>query len=254
MEITDMIPGGRLDNMEFRIESIDDARKFEEMLNVYLVKFGQHGTINMNIEIGLRLADVFQDCEDHVNGAKIFSSTLDFYINLILTMRDMHDALIICNTVASKWKGDDIRSVDNKELFCLKADFHRCLSSFIMRFRALWDKIMGLFFLIYQYEQYDSYLVAKSRKRFFIKNFKSKSIDMKVMSYITTYLGSFDDKYRTPEAHYSGKIRKWTFKTGGFPKDNPIRVLVEDFYTQFLRNIGLILKVFDDIKPEKNIL
>lgn len=107
------------------------------------------------------------------------------------------------------------------EKFFGKADLHRTNSSYVLRYRAIWDKIMGLVVLLLLPAQYDRFAGAKSRKRMFRQLAASMPlIPPTLVDQIETTISRFDGQFRTPEAHGTGVIRKWNYLLEA-SEDNP---------------------------------
>ena len=78
------------------------------------------------------------------------------------------------------------------------------------RYRSIWDKIMGLFVLFHVPESYEKYCKAKSRKKEFMKLMLSaKEMPKESIDNISEAISDFDQKFRTPEVHGTGVLRKW---------------------------------------------
>ncbi|MYA88097.1 MAG: hypothetical protein F4X97_06540 [Boseongicola sp. SB0662_bin_57] len=137
--------------------------------------------------------------------------------------------------------------LDDFSLFSEKMDTLYYLTALCFRIRAYWDKYMGVLFLLHEHERYDQYVSSKSRKKFFIKrasecpevsvhliecmtnivrticihtgqNEVIEAIDRGEFrtSFPDQFLDLFDkiiemaDTFRTPEAHGTGRLRKFT--------------------------------------------
>ena len=86
--------------------------------------------------------------------------------------------------------------------FCHRMAVLRANSDYIFRYRAIWDKIMGLFILLSAPDQFQKFLSANSRKKDFKKiATKSGRIPAHVVDRILQVTQTFDDRHRTAEAH-----------------------------------------------------
>ena len=109
--------------------------------------------------------------------------------------------------------------LNNHLLFNKRLEIHRHNSSYIPRYRAMWDKIMGILLLLSSEEKYDKYNSAKSRKKAFKKLSEDVTfIDPDYVESILTHLQKFDDSFRTPEVHRFGALRKYSFLHNPFDK------------------------------------
>jgi hypothetical protein len=154
-------------------------------------------------------------------------------------------------TAKENLKGFSI--LDSDLEFFARIDFHRVCSSFILRYRALWDKIMGFLVLTFIPQKYKDYENAKSRKRTFKKIvntlIESDTEKHRVFNIfaeeIIPILEGFDNVYRTPEAHGTGVLRKWSFSNLSF-QDDPSFDLILDYWNFLVLKIVDIGKIFVD--------
>ncbi len=240
---------------EFTISTEEEAEKFGILLNKHLSKnMSRHFTKNIPpFIIPIDLRNLFTRCSEIENGNRKYIAIHDFFINLVLLTLDISEAVSIWNNYFSKRNTFDIDMVnksifDDENVFIGKLELHRAVTSYIFRFRALWDKIMGLYFLIYKEVEYEKFINAKSKQRNFIKCFKdSKLVDPQVLSYIENELVDFDNQYRTAEAHNTGKIRKATFKEGSLDENVPLMSIFTDSMNQILKVSDSIFLIFNDI-------
>ena len=194
----------------FVLNNREDVIKFENLTKSYITNRaisaeGQH----------LSLVKAYDHCQKTQSNGKLFTILLDIYINFGLLHCDMISA--------NQGKLTSGSALDSEENFFEKMDMHRYYSSFIFRYRALWDKLMGLLVLIcVSEEQYEKYLKAISRKTKFEKicnEFRVIPID--IAGQILESIKEFDEKFRTPEAHGAGALRKWSFlMSSENPTDN----------------------------------
>jgi hypothetical protein len=155
--------------------------------------------------------------------SKAFYSYFDIVINIVLLYCDLDDCMLIWNKNFSTKKPRDGSILDSIDIFSGKMNIHRFQSSFIFRYRATWDKIMGFLILLFSPGYYEIFLKAGSRKKSF-KAITENHLDKwqylsKIVKIIDGSLTRFDDKYRTPEAHYAGRLRKWSFLTLPWKED-----------------------------------
>lgn len=93
-------------------------------------------------------------------------------------------------------------------------DTHQAYSCFILRYRALWDKLMGFLVLLFKPNEYERFTKAKSRKNCFIKIAKEINCISEIfLLQIENILKDVDEKFRTQEAHGTGSLRNYTFST-----------------------------------------
>jgi hypothetical protein len=123
-------------------------------------------------------------------------------------------------------------------------DIHRFNTSFVLRYRALWDKVMGLLVLMDAPQYYDQFMKAGSRKKEFIKIAKAQKICEEVfIDELVDLLTTFDNKFRTSEAHGAGVLRKYSFLMESMI-DNPQGDLVNYWnrLNQFIANYGKVFR------------
>lgn len=239
----------------FIITSRSEAELFEKYTLDFMKSF-----LQPYFHCNFRLGEIFDDCRTYLDGGKIFSASLDLYINIHLVACDVWEYCGLWNKYFSKENplaksivniSDDI--FKNQQAFIVRLSLHKIIISFIPKYRALWDKIFGLYFLIYQPIDFEKYVKSKSKKKYFNNNFKHKEkISKKIIEYIENGLQDFDDRYRTPEIHGQGSIKKWSFEpiTGAFTKNHVLRDILENHWQNFMKIVGLIMLMFDDIKDK----
>ncbi len=204
------------DVKKFNLRSRTDVERFENMLRRYL-----KDRTGLSMEEHISLCHVYDALQSQENGSKIFYSLLDIDINFALLMCDICEAGNMWNRMFSGNKCSEGSVLESSDLFFGKMEIHRCLSSFILRYRAIWDKIMGLLIMLFAPESYRDFERADSRKKEFGKIIKKTSqISHEELQYINELLTNFDNEFRTSEAHGTGRLRKWSFMMESMG-DNP---------------------------------
>lgn len=130
--------------------------------------------------------------------------------------------------------------LDSNAKFFGKMDIHRFASAFILRYRAIWDKIMGFLLLLFSPEDYGGFSNSKSKKKAFrTAASKVRDIPDEFVTDLLLALEKFDNVFRTPEAHGTGAFRKWSLTMEGF-EGNPMLDLIGywNFLNQSLLAIG----------------
>ena len=137
----------------------------------------------------------------------------------------------------SRGKHEGGSVLDSKEKFFGKMEIQKYSTSYVLRYRALWDKIMGFLVLLFSSSDYDSFIQAKSRKTKF-KTIAQKitQIPNDLVQQIDVFITLFDDSYRTAEAHGTGVLRKYNFLMNDF-LDDPINEFIG--YWNFVNEIML---------------
>lgn len=229
----------------FALNSREEVVAFQEMLEGYSKTAFQTPLPHIS------LIDAYDYLQARSDGGRVFTALLDLQINSLLVFADIYSMGATWNRLFSKGKLEGGSVLDSRIKFDGKMEIHRSNTSFVLRYRAIWDKIMGLMILMHTPVQYENFMKAKSRKKEFIKIAKaSKFADEVFLNNLEELLTSFDNKFRTAEAHGSGVLRKYSFVMESLEK-NPQIELVEYWnkVNQFLLNYG---KIFTD--SSKNAL
>ena len=181
------------------------------------------------------------------DGRQSFTSILDIYINFTMLKHDLMTVGCVWNGFFSKNKLEGGSILDSQVKFSAKMDIHQAFSSFILRYRALWDKIMGFLVLFFIPEGYDNFVSAKSRKKAFRKIVENDQIISQKINTIFNRpyiklleeIELFDGIYRTPEAHGTGALRKWSLSMQSM-LENPSGDLIGywNIINQIIANIG----------------
>lgn len=199
----------------FRFNDIEDIRAFETMLETHEQRIKGHSS----------------------------GKFLEFAF-LSLDIRNAGGASnhIVKNTSAEQPEDSILNSYAS---FSTRVGMLQHQSSLILRARAFWDKWMGSMVLIFDADNYDTFLGARRRKRRFLKIAKNwkplPDIFSNQMLYELQGLEAFhdivdqyergvffpgiylqvleilidrlDSNYRTAEAHGTGVLRKWALST-----------------------------------------
>lgn len=147
---------------------------------------------------------------------------LDLKLSLVETVNSFYNFVLANNEVARNTKSD--RSI-------IAIEAHDTVVTFILRYRALWDKFMGyIVYVIRGDEEYEKFLKAARKKAKFRKLFVEVDVWKSVGQYVEK-LEEFDNEFRTPEAHLGGRAYKMILKSddGPFLKDGYFTSLIEHF-------------------------
>ena len=180
------------------------------------------------------------------NSMRSFTSILDIYINFTILKHDSMKIMGVWNDFFSKDKLEGGSILDSQVKFSAKMDIHQASSSYILRYRSLWDKIMGFLILFFVPNEYENFAGAKSRKTAFRKIVEKNQLSTKINTifnrpYIEVLdeITRFDEIYRTPEAHGAGALRKWSLSMQSM-LENPSGDLIGywNVINQIIANIG----------------
>lgn len=188
----------------FVLATRSEVQQFESQLTEY---------VNTRTNFALpyiSLLDAFDAVISRSDSEKVFTALLDIVINL---------NLVWCDQIASARAWGEL--VDNGKIntplledtvsFFSRMDIHRFSTAYIFRCRALWDKIMGFFILYFDPARYEDFAKAKSKRRTFKKIAAAGSnIPSEYLTQLDSLINDFDDRFRSPEAHGTGSIRKWS--------------------------------------------
>jgi hypothetical protein len=189
----------------FSISSRDEADRFQRLLNLYCeIRFRDGFS-------AISLGEAFDFLKDLPEGSRSFAAVLDIAINFVLLMSDSLESWSPLPSAALEGLKHQSYTVDQLE-FLARMDSHRHSSAFVLRYRALWDKMLGLIVLLGAPEKYEDFFGAKSRKKEFAKIAREHlHLPDTTVEPLLALITEFDDTYRTAEAHGTGSLRKWSF-------------------------------------------
>jgi hypothetical protein len=202
------------------ISSREDAARFDTFAEAYAN--AQTGFALKHIS----LAAAYDFCQSREDGGRVFAAIFDVYVNFLLLFCDQMTATQARANAPASTLRPQVFVLDGSVDFDARMNLHRYNSSFVLRYRALWDKVMGLLILIYAPQQYECFIAAKSRKRKFRDiSVQAKTLDSKLADSLLQLIEKFDNEFRTPEAHGTGSLRKWSFMIAEFSQDRSIHLL-----------------------------
>ena len=220
----------------FKIKNSQEAERFDSFLKEYY-----EDNSSFPFQPYLNLVEWYNWCQnDNENGGRIFTSVFDIKLNYIFLDFEKIG-------LTRSWMQRDINTdiLKNKVDFNFSVELLKYLSSYVVKYRALLDKLMGLIFLCYSPNDYDQYRRAKSRKAFYKKVFINKSMPLQLdADKIFAYLDQFDTKYRTPEVHATGSMRKWIF--------SDIKTGFKDYYNLSLDSWNSLVYFISEVDTIKN--
>ena len=133
---------------QFRLDSREKAEKFDALLGRYLKK--KTGAYSGHIS----LVRVWDQLELHPNKGRIFAALFDILVSF---SHLEHDLYSMCNTWNSRFSKGKLQGgsiFDSEKKFFGKLDLHRFETAFVFRYRALWDKLMGVIVLVEKPNKY----------------------------------------------------------------------------------------------------
>lgn len=193
-------------NDHFTLNNSEEVRLFCERLDSY--QKSKIGSSSSYIDLNI----AFDKLQGYNQGGKLFAALLDLKLNFVMLLIDTANSGGTWNQYFSPGKLEGGTVLDNQQKFNGKAEMHYYHGNFIPRYRAIWDKIMGILILIFKPDSYEKYRRAQSRKKEFVKICNGiPQFPVEFVKNITKVLSDFDDSFRSPEVHGTGKLRKWSF-------------------------------------------
>lgn len=233
------------DTETFRISSLQEADSFA----AYISRYGDSTSVGYDIREHIRNIYNYSrvhSSSDRING-KLLNAYIDLEITYLFMMKESQTAGGTHNSLHDAGKIALGSVLDVFDLFSGKMEILHSLSAFSFRIRSFWDKYMGVLFLLYKDQKYEKYIKARSKKAFFVKHAKewpevSVHLRQSLTNIVRTWLihsgqtkaakeidkeqlcVEFPDPFlnllgeivemvdavRTPEAHGTGALRKWT--------------------------------------------
>ncbi len=219
------------------LQSKEEIKKFEEYFEKYENLISGHHLKHLS------LIDISKTLEGEENAGRIFTAFLDIKLSFSHTYRDITNIGNVWNKNFSKGKLEGGSFLDSQQHFSKKMDMHYYFTSFVLRYRAIWDKIMGFILLIMaEDEECKKFEKARSRKKSFKKSAEISGIPKEFYEEIIEKLEEFDKKFRTAEAHGTGVLRKFVFDMTSIT-DNPQEelLLYWNFLNETINKIGKLI-------------
>ena len=208
------------------LKNIDDIKKFEVLFKEYEKKEAGYSIEYLSLE------KWFVTASQNNNDNRAFIALLDIKLSLSHAFRDMQSAREVWNENFSNGKLEGNTFLDSYPLFCGKMELHRAYASFVLKYRAIWDKLMGFLVLCIVPDAYEKFTGARSRKKRFrdvFSDLPKETADF--AEEIFSKVSEFDDKFRTSEAHGTGVLRKYAFQMESLG-DSPLVEIID--YWNFL--------------------
>jgi hypothetical protein len=222
----------------FTLKDRCEVEQFENLLTQYVSQKAQFSPSHISL---VAAYDSFRQRED---GGKIFAALLDIQINYMLLYCDIHSVGSVWNNNFSKGKLEGGSVLDSQAKFIGKMDVHRFNSSFVLRYRALWDKLMGFMVLLLAPNSYESFIKSKSRKKIFRKIISDvQGVSEGFIDNLEETLTKFDNAFRTPEAHGTGALRKYSFTMENMLKNPQIELIMYwNIVNEYISKVGAMFK------------
>jgi len=225
--------------MDYKIEDIEI---FEEFSKRYFEE-------KIGYDLGyLDLRNIFSFLKNYGDeGKRVFYAFLDLKLNF-------SNLLLLDHNASASWSkygqllDDEESFISSYNYFKGRIEVHYELSNYILRYRAIWDKIFGIIILMNNESDYETFKSSKSRKKAFRKmTVNSSIVTSEYVEVMLEYVQKFDDKFRTPETHKVGSLRKHTFNNNPFLQKDFI--FLKDSWNVLLESIGqfepLLKNIYD---------
>lgn len=188
----------------FVLATRSEVQQFESLFTDYV-------TTRANFALPyISLVDAFDTVASRNDSEKVFTALLDIFINIHLVWCDQIASGRAWTELVGNGKVD-VTLLEDSGSFFSRMDMHRFSTAYILRCRALWDKIMGFFILYFDPARYEEFAASKSKRRTFRKIAAAGSyIPTECLTLLDSLIGGFDDQFRSPEAHGTGSLRKWS--------------------------------------------
>lgn len=220
------------------IKSLNDIVKIEKHISVFLNRKTGTSLPYINLEVAY---EKLIPSENH--GSRVFFALLDLKMNFVILQIDSFNSGAIWNSQTSIKKEENQSILDNSNLFLKRLEIYYHDSNFIPRYRAMWDKIMGILLLISSEEHYKIYNSSKSKKKAFKKLSKEVHFLNDNFINILEHIQEFDDTFRTQEIHRFGSLRKFSFLDS--PHNSKEYILLKNSWNvmiQMLSNLDILIK------------
>lgn len=221
----------------FNLNTRDAVIRFDTLLDSHINK-----KANFSLK-HISLIEAYDHLQPLPDGGRTFSALLDFKINFLLLFLDLNDIGCTWNQLFSKGKLKGGSVLDSEVKFFGKMNIHRSNTAYVLRYRALWDKLMGLILLVYAPNDYDAFANAKSKKRTFAKLAeKHQFATPEFLENLSNLLTKFDNTFRTSEAHGTGVLRKYSFTMENLNQNPQIELI--HFWNALLDFVAKFGKIF----------
>lgn len=219
----------------FELNTREDVQKFDEQLNAFRQKKAHTGFPSFC------LLDAYDGLQGHEEFERLFTLACDMKSNAVLANIDLITAVKFINQYSRIEMPNNRRILDSSDHFEIGVSLLRFNGAFIVRYRALWDKIFSFLILYGCPQRYKPFINAKgSRKKPFLSIARSESllISADECQRICSLLERFEGEYRTPEVHGAGRLRTWVFGIDSI--NNTSQVDLMYYWNEVNGKMGLI--------------
>ena len=170
--------------------SRDEVALFEEYFDKYLSVRTQSPIERIS------LTEAYDRLQTRKDGGRIFSALLDIHVNFLFLYLDVHSVGATWDQLLAKGKLEGGSLFDSKTRFYGKMEIHRFTTAYVLRYRALWDKLLGLMVLLFVPDEYEAFTNAKSKRLRFQKLAEKHQIaEEQFLKKLNDMLTSFDNAF-----------------------------------------------------------
>lgn len=202
-------------DQEFMLKDKSEVIRFNELLENYVYE-----EIRISFS-AINLPAWSDKCMILPKGGRLFAALFDLKITVAFLFIDSIKAAPDGDSINRR---DDIDILSNPVLFKKKLKMLHENIDLVMRYRAFYDKFMGILVLAFCPDEYDSFVKADSRKKEFGKRMVGH-LDSSDIKSLNASISRLDDTFRTPEVHQTGRMRKWVLSSQDLFLDNEIDLL-----------------------------
>lgn len=158
------------------------------------------------------------------DGPKLFAALLDLKITIAFLFIDGIKYAPDFNALNRK---DGSNILEDESLFSKKMKMLHHNIDLAIRYRAFYDKFMGIVIMLKNPLQY-SYFIDKDRKKSTKTKFKeiiNGYVEDEFVSTLIEQVTYLDDIYRTPEVHKTGSMRTWVLTSQDLFLDKQLNLM-----------------------------
>lgn len=203
-------------SQRFILHNREEVITFETMLNKHVETETHFPFHSVNLTRAFDYSMAFKE-----NGAKLFAALLDLKITIAFLFIDGIRYAPDFNALNRK---DAANILEDEVLFNKKIKMLHHNIDLAIRYRAFYDKIMGLTIMLLNPSRYKDFNNAKSRKKIF-PNLVKGYINEESISALIEQVTYLDDHYRTPEVHKTGSMRTWVLTSQDLFLDKQLNLM-----------------------------
>lgn len=206
-------------SQRFTLHNREEVETFETMLHKH-VEAETHLPFH-----SLNLIQAFDYCMAlKENGAKLFAALLDLKITIAFLFIDAIKYAPDFNALNRK---DGSNILEDEALFNKKMKMLHHNIDLAVRYRAFYEKLMGVMIMLYNPSQYGRF-DSRGKKEGSLSKFKKiieGYIDDEIILPLIEQVTYLDYNYRTPEVHKIGSMRTWVLTSQDLFLDKQLNLM-----------------------------